>query len=969
MQVNHQSLKRTQEYCQHTHLNHQSQPQSQQLQQEQHDPDINKKIHIITDNSIHKDKNSRNLSHNHSQDECRIAGSPNLWQQAVIMATGYEGLFSQFNHENKNKNEKINRNDRNNSENLNKDYDIQNGKDSSSPAPPVVSFLLSDAERHLTGMLRSYPYKLEFQLLSPSSSSSSKKRPIKTFKQQPSFLPSELSELDVLPLESSSKNESYNFGNQDNIEGEVDDTIIHDDLKCEIIHAELHGIVLHLRNVFQLWGLNKFKDIHHSIDHENNDNNNNNSNNHKFNFDDSVGAENGNTDFRVRKDPIYLAILASIIEYKILQLRLSSAFKHTAYNFSLLENIGTINNDNDIEIGPIEETDSKINVEEYKNRKHNYTNSNNSHDNENFNLYSTFKFDTTFDFNCLENHKRNKICVNIASIALMPDAKDLISDLEDRLSGKLMKGSYHCLSGDTLRKEIKYGNNKINERKIIHTDDENGNHKYDGNKEIIESKSDDKNLLEASMPIEVKTPDEKLSIAHTLTEILPLSTVPVLITGNVKSSEKDPMDQTNPMHNNEKTITNNNREKNDCLINTTVSKSSLLERLLNSTDIEKMIELLKLVSNRETLTNLDKIALNSNVNSIPTDHPIVIPINSDLNLNSNPSDTITRSTSLSTMASDNVLITPLDSKSLSESVTTNSIIDLLGQDKGASKYTDTLREILRQMPTSDDSKVQLKSLQQVLKLGYNIAQKERINKEKMSLKYEKDDDNYVDNLHSSASVSNSNSDDDDRNQHHDYDNNKSSNRDVQESEKISKSRMTRNHNKEENKNFHNLEDFYPDPHPDSNRPKSPHNAKENNQKNPNKNEIKSNNKIGHQISNKTSYRDDYQEPCYFNENHPVNSNSQFNTDTKNSRIDNSFHKKKMSPFPPDIRLNDALMRHSLPSPATHMSSPRASSSTPHSPRDSSNITFTDIRPRRANSPSLTNRKKDRGPFSHVRIIH
>jgi hypothetical protein len=39
------------------------------------------------------------------------------------------------------------------------------------------------------------------------------------------------------------------------------------------------------------------------------------------------------------------------------------------------------------------------------------------------------------------------------------------------------------------------------------------------------------------------------------------------------------------------------------------------------------------------------------------------------------------------------------------SVTTNSVLDLLGQDKGASKYTDILRKILKQMPTNNDSKV------------------------------------------------------------------------------------------------------------------------------------------------------------------------------------------------------------------------------------------------------------------------
>jgi ABC-type Zn2+ transport system substrate-binding protein/surface adhesin len=97
---------------------------------------------------------------------------------------------------------------------------------------------------------------------------------------------------------------------------------------------------------------------------------------------------------------------------------------------------------------------------------------------------------------------------------------------------------------------------------------------------------------------------------------------------------------------------------------------------------------------------------------------------------------------------------------ISGSVTTNLVLDLLGQDKGASKYTDILRKILKQMPTSNDSKVQLKSLQEVLKLGYNMAQKEKQDKKGKILKHELEDDSD-DSRSSNESLDNSDHDDDD----------------------------------------------------------------------------------------------------------------------------------------------------------------------------------------------------------------
>lgn len=52
-----------------------------------------------------------------------------------------------------------------------------------------------------------------------------------------------------------------------------------------------------------------------------------------------------------------------------------------------------------------------------------------------------------------------------------------------------------------------------------------------------------------------------------------------------------------------------------------------------------------------------------------------------------------------------------------------SIADLLAQGQDAGKYAQTLREILRTM-TSDDSKVQLKSIEMIIKLGENIVNNE-----------------------------------------------------------------------------------------------------------------------------------------------------------------------------------------------------------------------------------------------------
>jgi hypothetical protein len=98
-------------------------------------------------------------------------------------------------------------------------------------------------------------------------------------------------------------------------------------------------------------------------------------------------------------------------------------------------------------------------------------------------------------------------------------------------------------------------------------------------------------------------------------------------------------------------------------------KSSLLERLLNSNDIEKMIELLKLISNQESRANLD-INTNINTNLDPNINTNAnmntnTNMNKNTNINSAPSDqhtypdSIHRSGSLSTMG------TPRDEKSIS----------------------------------------------------------------------------------------------------------------------------------------------------------------------------------------------------------------------------------------------------------------------------------------------------------------
>jgi len=472
--------------------------------------------------------------------------------------------------------------------------------------------------------------------------------------------------------------------------------------------------------------------------------------------------------------------------------------------------------------------------------------------------------------------------VNVACIALMPDAQELIKVLEIKINGEL----------------------------------EETNHI-----QSIEIKNDS-TLLEPLISIE------------------PLPQTPIIISVSVPTSNIERIHQS-PYDKNANPATT--VEGND--INNMDLKTSLLERLLNSNDIQKMIEFLKLVSNQENKINLDRGDVNTNLNPTLSDQSLF----PDSSVDFNPP---VRNGSLSTMGS------PRDGKSISGS--TNSFLDLLGQEKGVSKYTETLRKILKQMPTSKDSKVQLKSLQEVLKLGYNIAQKERHDKEKRSLKHGTGDDS--DALDSNESI-NSDNDGDDNNKSPDYD--KSDYKNERKKSNIVD-------DKEQKKNDYPVEEFYPDPFPESNYSRPSPMRKENNL-NTSIGKDRKVDQIRDNIPYKKSYRDDYYEPNTFHMNESISPLK------KDLTINSKEKSLQNDPFIPSnvsdngthlLNSGKKSYRDDYQDPITvapHASSPRAPSipysPIPYSPRSSLNIPLTDLKPTRANSPSLTNRKNDRGYFS------
>lgn len=88
-----------------------------------------------------------------------------------------------------------------------------------------------------------------------------------------------------------------------------------------------------------------------------------------------------------------------------------------------------------------------------------------------------------------------------------------------------------------------------------------------------------------------------------------------------------------------------------------------------------------------------------------------------------PTQTIPKDTSPAADSSDNISINDSTGNVSEHSSVPSSIAELLEQGQSAGKYAQTLREILRKM-SKDDSKVNLKSLEQVLRLGQTIVQNE-----------------------------------------------------------------------------------------------------------------------------------------------------------------------------------------------------------------------------------------------------